>query len=140
MAAGRQCHWPGTQPYRISFDPAIPRTMRRSTAFHGFVLCGFIHANLRAEKEAPKALVFSMFPTLHACTIVPQLNRAQYHYHLAVAPLLSPLQCHYHGHEDMAFFLFLRALVTDFILHPDLPDIPWLGALALCLMRIFLLL
>jgi hypothetical protein len=97
-------------------------------------MCVLFSANLRPEKEAPKALVFSDFLTFYAYTTVPRSLIGHSTTNTSLShPLLSPYR-----HVGMAFFPFCGHC-CGFLLHPDLPDIPWLGALALCLMRIFLL-
>ena len=117
--AGKEDDWSGIQPYQSSFDSAIPRTWCHSPCFHGFVL---FSTDLPAEKEAPKALVFSDFSRLclhHCSPSIIRHSTPRYRY-LAVA--ISPC-----GH---GFFSFLRALLR--IPFTDLSDIPVLSALAWC--------
>ena len=104
----------GMEALSLARDSALPKEFRFGFTsdnppfvFFSWIWITWIR-DLYAEKEAPKALVFSDFLTFRLTPPLPQHNKAwSIRYHLATATSLSPL----HGHGGMAFFLFCGHLL-----------------------------
>lgn len=99
----------GGDDYHSSYENSqalgfIP-TKAVSPPFYGFALRGSICAffsRIACGEGSTKSICLQRFLTYMHLQALSQLFRAQHPYHLAVAPLLSPLQYHNRCHEALS--------------------------------------